>query len=470
MITQPASTTPKTPDQKRFEQVQKVLAKVLVANLVVALSKVIIGLITGTLAMVADGFHSMMDASSNLIGIAAARIAGRPADADHPYGHRRFETLATLAIGGLLLVAGWEILTTAFDRLLHGGQAQISALNFVVMIVTIGINVLVVWYETRWGKQLRSDVLLADASQTRVDVFISASVIVGMAGTALGLPWLDTVVALMIVGLIGFAAFTILRHTSSILVDKIALDPNLIMRVVMSVPGVEGVTRARSRGPADAISTDVEVRVNPATTADRADAIVVEIERRLRAEISGVSEVQVQVAPNRTDPKDYALTARAAADAMGLSIHEATEILSPEGRVLEMHVEVPPSLSLQQAHEKVSELEKRVCLDLNGAVVDVITHIEPAEAHLGAIMQSAGAVILRDRALAIAQELYPSATFKNPSVRGVMAGYALSLICQLAGTMSVQEAHLIAEHVETQIRASLPELRRVTIHTEPLDS
>ncbi|HRE47306.1 MAG TPA: cation diffusion facilitator family transporter [Aggregatilineales bacterium] len=454
------------PDAERFRHVQRTLWLVLIANAGVAGAKIVIGVLTGTLAMVADGFHSTMDAASNLVGIAASRVAGRPPDADHPYGHRRFETLATLTIGGLLLVAAWEILTSALDRLLHGGKVEVSILNVAVMVITILVNLTVVLYETRQGKRLRSPVLLADASQTRVDIYISFSVIIGLAMTAFGFAWMDTVIALLIVVLIGRAAFVILKQTTGILTDRIALDPALIERVALSVPGVTSVTRARSRGPGDAVQADVEVRVDPSTTADRANALAEEIERRLRAENTGVIEVQVQFTPNRPEGKDHALAARAAADAMGLSIHEVTEILSAEGRILEMHVEVPPTLTLRQAHEKVSALEERVCADLP-AIVRVVTHIEPAEMNAGSIMQSEMALILRDRALQIAQERYPTARFADAQVRAVMAGYALSVSCQLPGTMSVQEAHLIAEEMETHIRASLPELRRVTIHTEP---
>jgi cation diffusion facilitator family transporter len=455
------------PDAERYRAVRAVLWRVMFLNLMVAASKIAVGLLTGALAMVADGFHSTMDASSNIIGIAGTAIAGRPADEHHPYGHRRFETLATLTIGGLLLAAAWEILKTAFERLFNGGVVAVTPASFGVMALTLAINVFVVLYETSSGRRLRSDILLADATQTRIDIFISLSVIVGLVATILGYAWMDTVIALIIVVLIGHAAYSILSKTTQILVDAAALDPAAIRKVVENVPGVENIVRVRSRGPADTIYADIDVQVPPATTADHAEAIADEIAERVKTEFEGISEVQVHFAPRHEGPQDPMLVARAAADALGMSVHEVTKILTPDGVVLEMHVEVQPTLTLRTAHQQVSELERRVREALPD-VHDVITHIEPSMGQAGAVvMQTARAMGQRDRAISIASSLYPDAHWHDTTIRPVLGGYAITIHCELPGAVSVQEAHSIAEHVETQIRAALPQVQRVTIHTEP---
>ncbi|GAB4548226.1 MAG: hypothetical protein OHK0023_10930 [Anaerolineae bacterium] len=460
-------TLPQTlSESERFRQIRGVLLRVLFANALVSGGKLLVGLLTGTLAMVADGFHSAMDASSNLIGIAAASIAARPPDDEHPYGHRRFETLATLAIGGLLLVAAWEILSSALERLFSGTQVNVSPLNFGVMLVTMVINLVVVVYETAQGRRLHSDVLLADASQTRVDLFISASVILGLICTALGISWADTAIALMIVALIGRAAFVILSKTAGILADKRALAPETIAQVVQSVPGVERVSRVRSRGPSDAVQADLEVEVQPAVTAERASAIASEIEGRLRTHLQGISEVQVQVKPHYDAPLDRATLVRAVADALGLSVHEVAEIKTSEGLLLEMHVEVAPTLSLAAAHDQVTAFERRV-LQAMPDVESVITHIEPRHSLPHIILETGRASALREAALAIAKQLHAEAIWYDAAIRGMIGGYSLTLHCALPGDISVQMAHQIAEDVETAIRGEIPPIRRVTIHTEP---
>src|SRR5258708_3925981 len=382
--------------------------------------------------MVADGFHSVMDASSNVIGIAGVIIAARPPDDSHPYGHRRFETMATLSIGGLLLVAAWEILKTAIERLFTGSHATAEPISFAIMLITIVVNLFVTLYESRRGKRLGSDFLMADAAQTRTDLVISSSVILGLIATQAGYSWTDTVIALFIVLLIGRTAFGILSKTTKILVDAAAVDPFEIRHVVEGVPGIDSIIRIRSRGPADSIMADIDVQVQPATTADHAEAIAAEIEMRVKAAFRGITEVQVHFAPHHDGPQDVTLVARAAADALGLSIHEVTEILTTQGVVLEMHVEVKPTLSLDDAHKEVTQMEGRVRAALPD-VYDVITHIEPASGQPGAVMQTSRAIAQRDEALRIPCGLYPDAHWPNPTIRPMMGGYAMTIHCWLPG-------------------------------------
>jgi divalent metal cation (Fe/Co/Zn/Cd) transporter len=334
------------------------------------------------------------------------------------------------------------------------------------MLGTLSVNIAVVLYESSQARRLHSDVLRADVAHTRVDIFVSLSVIISLIFTALGIGWADTLVALLIVALIGRTAFGILRQTSQVLADRAALDPEAIQRVVASVPGVESVSRVRSRGPADAVHADVEVRVQPATTAERAFAIAGEIEARLKESLEGVTEVQVQVQPHYATPPDRATMVRAVADALGLAVHEVTEIVTGRGIALEMHVEVSPLLTLAAAHEQVSALEARVRATMP-EICDVITHIEPASRQADVVLHSGHAALLREQALQIARSAHPEAHWSDANVRTVAGGYAVMLRCALSGEMSVQEAHAIAEQVEMRIRSEMPLVQRVTIHTEP---
>src|SRR5262245_14675631 len=187
------------------QQVRRVLLITLGLNILVATAKIIIGLVSGALAITADGVHSTIDASSNLVALVANRIADRPPDADHPYGHRRFETLAGLGIGILLLLTAWEIASNAISRLTTtgGAKAEMTPLDFVVMIGTLGVNLFVTTYEKRQGERLKSQLLVADAMHTRADVYVTVSVLVSMALVAFfNITWADTVTALVIVVLI----------------------------------------------------------------------------------------------------------------------------------------------------------------------------------------------------------------------------------------------------------------------------
>src|SRR5262245_58328264 len=182
------------------QQVRRVLLITLGLNILVATAKIIIGLVSGALAITADGVHSTIDASSNLIALLANRIANRPPDADHPYGHRRFETLAGLGIGILLLITAFEIVSNAVSRLSDGGaRAEMTPLDFAVMLGTLVVNLFFTTYEKREGQRLRSQLLTADAAHTRADVYVTISVLVSMALVTLGANWADTITALVIV-------------------------------------------------------------------------------------------------------------------------------------------------------------------------------------------------------------------------------------------------------------------------------
>jgi cation diffusion facilitator family transporter len=458
--------TASLPGPEVHSQVRFVLWIVLVLNALVATAKLVTGVITGSVAMIADGFHSTMDAASNVVGLVGLRLAIRPPDEDHPYGHRRFETLATLGIGGLLLMAAWEIVQTTLDRVLNGHAPEVTTASFVVMLSTMALNVFVIFYERQRGHKFRSDILLADASNTTADLYVSLSVLISLIVVKLGYPWIDVVAALLIVGVIVRTGLRIIGQTSSTLADRQILDPKAVKQLLDDIPGVEETTRVRSRGTAEAVYVDVDTRVKPAVTADHAYAIARAIKERIRETYPEVEEVQVNFAPQRNGETDYMLEARAIADEMGLNVHEVIPVPVRDGISLEMHVEVKPGLTLGEAHRQVTALEDRLRERLP-KVSDVLTHIEPSDPHGSPLTQTQAALDIRDQALEIANRLYPDGHWHHAAIRLALGGYALTMHCYLPASVSVEEAHAISEHVETTIRNEMPQIQRVTIHTEP---
>jgi divalent metal cation (Fe/Co/Zn/Cd) transporter len=261
-------------------------------------------------------------------------------------------------------------------------------------------------------------------------------------------------------------AFRILRRTADVLVDGAAMNPLPLETIAAQVPGVTKVTRVRTRGPRGAIHVDVDVDVDAAMTASHTHAIADEVQRRMKESVEGVGEVEVHFAPHRGTAPDYVLVSRAAADALGLSVHEVVPVRTSSGVVLDMHVEMGGNLSLEDAHVQATEFERRVRARLPD-VVDVVTHIEPAPSGETKDALSQDAQRIRHRALSVAYALYPDANWHDVRVLQEGRGYALTLHCHLPGEVPLDRAHAIAERVETRIRAELPQIRRVTIHTEP---
>jgi cation diffusion facilitator family transporter len=244
---------------RRYTEVTRVLVQVLVLNLVVALAKLAYGYYSGTISILSDGYHSLTDSLSNVAALVGVRAARKPPDEDHPYGHRKFETLAAGIIAAFLVLVIVEILEMAIGRLRHGGAAAVEPAAFVVMIGTVLVNVGVTTFERRKARALSSEVLLADAMHTRSDVFTSLTVIAALLGARLGYPVLDPIAAILVVGFIAHAGWEIAVATSHILSDGVVIEEDELRRVVLGVPGVLGCHQIRTRGSADHVFLDLHV-------------------------------------------------------------------------------------------------------------------------------------------------------------------------------------------------------------------
>jgi len=450
------------------QQVGRVLVITLVLNLAVAFGKIVIGATSGVLAISADGIHSLIDGASNVVALIANRVANKPPDEDHPYGHRRYETIAALGIGALLLLTAWEIITGAVERLQSGETPQISAITLLVPAVTLVVNIFVSRYERREGARLKSELLLADAENTSSDVFVTISVLLSTAAVGLfGWSWLDPLAALVVVALIVRAGWKVLRQTGRVLVDTAPYPPHLLTSLVETAPGVREVVRVRSRGSADDAHIDIDVRVAPETTADHTAAIADAIRQRLEDNLSGVREVEVHFIPDSGALTDYALAARARADALGLQTHEVRLSDGPDGRLLEMHVEVPANQSLGAAHQQVTQLEHDVRASLPD-VDQVVTHIEPSlSPTTDGDDDTATVDTIKAQAADLLYRHYPAGDWHDLRVTRYDDGYALALHTVLPAETTVEAAHEQAEAAEVLLRSRLDQLRRVTIHTEP---
>ena len=271
--------------------------------------------------------------------------------------------------------------------------------------------------------------------------------------------------ALLIVLVIARVGWRIISESVNVLVDAAPLPANLIEQAALSIPQVDEVSQVRSRGAGAEIYVDMEAQVAPEITADHAQHIKESIQSAVQEQFPQVAEVQVNFAPHQNGAPDYALRTRAAADGLGLGVHEVIAIPSDRGYSLEMHVEVTEGISLAAAHAQVTALEAK--LTAMDDIYQVVTHIEPASGQGAPLSHSHSALKLRDEAMTIARKLYPDADWHEGLIRLALGGYALTMHCHLPGTISVEEAHQIAEQVETRIRADLPQIQRVTIHTEP---
>lgn len=290
---------------ERDRRVTVVLWRILFLNLVVSVLKLVFGFLAGAVSMLADGLHSLLDGTSNVVGLVGMKMAGKAPDKDHPYGHRKFEVLASLGIAMFLFISSYEVLLEVVRRFRGAHEVRPTAVTFVVMLVTLGVNVWVARYERAQAVRLRSAILSADAKHTQSDVFVSIGVIVSLAAALLSFPILDVIAALVIVGFIAYSGYQIVISSFSVLADEQAVDPERVIRTAMAVEGVSHAHRVRGRGLPDDIHVDLHVHVPPLMTTHRAHELAHEVADRIREEFPGVTDVVVHVEPegeHRDDP------------------------------------------------------------------------------------------------------------------------------------------------------------------------
>ncbi len=275
--------------------VRRVLWITLLLNLAVSAGKVLVGNLSGSLAMVADGYHSLVDGSNNVIGLVVASFAYAPADRGHPYGHRKFETAATVVIAGALMLLAFEVGKGA----VAGTRAApaIGVLNWAVMIATLGVNFFVTWYESREGRRLGSAFLVADATHTRSDLLVSLGVIATFAAAQVGLAWADRVVALAIAAVIAWQGLQILLGAFHVLTDRAPIPPEALGPLLAAIPEVKAFRDIRTRGSGEAVFVDLTAHVDGDLTLRAAHDVADRIEEALMRAHPEIVDVVVHLEP-----------------------------------------------------------------------------------------------------------------------------------------------------------------------------
>ncbi len=281
----------------RLRKVRRVLIYTLVLNLLVALAKIIYGYMTNSISMFSDGLHSFFDGTSNVIGIVGIWVASQPPDETHPYGHRKFETLSTIAIAVLILLAGFEILKKAYHGLKEPHIIEVTLTSFIIMAITLLVNIGVMAYEKRKGSELKSDFLLADALHTNSDIFVSLSVIISLIAAKIGYPIVDAIAAIIIALLIAKMGFGILKHAADVLTDAARINTREIKDIVMLIEGIKECHEIRTRGREDAIHIDLHVLVDPEVKIDEAHELAHSVEEAIKKEFPSVIDVVVHIEP-----------------------------------------------------------------------------------------------------------------------------------------------------------------------------
>ncbi|MEB3151021.1 MAG: cation diffusion facilitator family transporter [Sphaerospermopsis sp.] len=279
-------------------EVKKVLIITLLLNLFVMGLKAFVGYSTGSLSLLADALHSVTDSANNVLGLVASKFSSPRPDREHPYGHHKFEAVGALGIAAFLGIACFEILQGAIERIIKGGSpVKISGSELWLLLIVLGVNIFVAFYERNVGRRVGSSILIADATHTMSDVWVTISVLGGLIGIWwLNFQWLDVVLAFPVALLVFWSGWSVLKENLPWLVDQIAIAPEAIHAIAISVPGVINCHDIASRG---VLGRQVFIEMHlivDAPDVETAHNITEEVESQLQQRFSPV-RILIHVEP-----------------------------------------------------------------------------------------------------------------------------------------------------------------------------
>jgi cation diffusion facilitator family transporter len=277
--------------------VRRTLIVVLALNALVTIIKLVVGVRTGTLTVVGAALESGLDLLNNVIALTLVGIASRAPDEEHPYGHEKFETLGTLAVVGFLSISCFELMREGVTALVSGTSVHRAVFGDITLVVaTLGINVFVVWYESRRGRELRSALLMADAAHTRSDIFVTLLAVASLWLSSRGNPRIDGALAIVVGLILAWTGYRILRMSIPVLVDQRALEAAQIREVAQAVPGVLEVRDIRSRATGSHSFAEVTIAVSGLSSVAEAHALADAVEEAVARRLGG-GQVTVHVEP-----------------------------------------------------------------------------------------------------------------------------------------------------------------------------
>ncbi len=284
-------------DRTKDQDIRRVIIIEGLANVVVLIAKLVVGFSTGSLAILGDAIHSLTDVANNIVGWAVVKVSQKPPDREHPYGHKKFETLAVFFLATLLTVLAFELTLHVFRS-----ETKVTDTSFWELSVMCGVlffNFSLAMWERSKAKQLDSDILLADSSHTMADALTTVVVIIGWQLSAYGLVWVDKLCALGVAGLVFYLAFNLFRKAAPILVDELAIDPDLLKKESLTTDGVLSVEQVRSRCVGKVVFVDLIIIVERALSMEQAFAISKNLEQHLIQKF-GPLDISIHLEPERS--------------------------------------------------------------------------------------------------------------------------------------------------------------------------
>src|SRR3984885_15293656 len=442
----------------------------IVASAGLAAAKAVVGLLTGSLAILSEAGHSLIDLSATVLTYFAVRLSGKPADKEHQYGHGKVESVTALAETALLFLLSVIVIWEAARRLI-GAQTQAVEATVAAFAIT-ACSIVVDFFRARTlsrvAKETSSEALEADALHFRSDMWSSVAVLIGLGGVALGYRWADAAAAIVVAVFICIAGWRLGRRTIDTLTDAAPSGVSeRVATIARQVAGVVAVERVRARPAGAVLFVDLAVGVSRTLPLDRVSAIKERLTREVRAEFAE-AEVTIITESRALDDETVRERVMLIARNSGLAVHHVAVQALGGHLSLSDDLEVEGTLTLAAAHDIASQLEESIREEL-GPDVEVETHIEPLPAIVLAGRDAAPDRIneIREALSALAAEIAGLGEMHDVRVRETADGEIVNFHCQVDPALSVSAAHALVDTVERGLRRRFPAIARVIGHAEP---
>lgn len=449
---------------------EKVALSSIAASAALTLAKGLVGFFTGSLAILSEAGHSLLDLAATVMTYFAVRISGKPADEEHHYGHGKVESVSALAETALLFLLSGIVIWEALKRLLaeESHAVEATAWAFGVIAVSIVVDFLRARVLYRVATETSSEALEADALHFGSDMWSSVAVLIGLVAVALGYPAADSAAAIVVAIFICVAGWRLVRRTVDTLTDTAPAGAAAkITAIAAQLPGVVTVERVRVRPAGDTLFVDLVVSVSRTLPQDRVSGIKTRIEQSVRAEFPR-AEVTVNSEPRALDDETVLERVMVIARNRALAVHHVTVQKLGETLAVSLDLEIDGRQPLGRAHEIADGLEQAVRDEL-GPEVEVETHIEPLQtSDLDGRDAPPEQVAAVEAALAtLAAESNAVRNIHDVRVRETTDGEIVNFHGTVEASVSVSDVHDRFDELERALRQRFPSIRRVIGHAEP---
>jgi cation diffusion facilitator family transporter len=453
------------------QEKEQVALTSIAASAILTIAKGLVGFATGSLAILSEAGHSLIDLGATVMTYGAVRISGKPADDEHQYGHGKFESVSAFAETALLFLLSGVVIWEAIKRLTEHEEHVViaNAWAFGVIAVSIVVDFFRSRALSRTAKATKSQALEADALHFSSDLWASLAVLVGLGGVRFGLWWADSAAALVVAILVCVAGWRLGRRTIDTLTDTApAGAAEKITSAAEKISGVVAVEHVRARAVGEKTFVDLTVAVSRTLPLDRVTAIKDAVAAAIRQRMPG-AEPTVTTDPVALDNETVLDRVMVIARNRALAVHHVTVHDLNDRLAISLDLEVDGKLSLSEAHALADDLESAIAAEL-GASVEIDTHIEPLQPH-----RASGREAPSERVKAVEFALAELAA-DGKTIRGVHDvrvretddGEIVNFHCDIDPGLSVQAVHEKVDALERALRARSPSIKRVIGHAEPM--